>query len=98
MKRRNVVITFRADREIDEIERYWRKHRWKAPGLFLQELVSFLGLIAVDAEVAGTRWGRDPDVRRALMPRTLYHVYFLVLDDRIEILCVWGAVRRPPTF
>lgn len=43
---------------------------------------------------------RIPEVRRALLPRTRYHVYYVhdIERDEVVVLALWSALRRraPP--
>lgn len=95
-------ITKRAQRDAARHEAHWRRTKEKAPELFATELrAAFQHLQTVPG--AGTPFptAKKPGLRRVLMERTGYHVYFVVHDhfDEIRIMVVWGARRgRAPGF
>ncbi len=76
------------------MDSWWQAHRSSAPNLFVDELEAAKERISlqpksfpVHAETpAGT-------VRRAPMPKTRNHVYYLVREDEghILIVSVWGG-------
>jgi plasmid stabilization system protein ParE len=56
---------------------------------------------ADDIEAAARWWDANRpkalgELRRAVMPKTRYLVYFLLLDDEVRILRVWHQSRTPP--
>lgn len=95
-----VLVAARAETQIRAIEEWWKANRPDAPTLFVGELQAALERIAatpgVGAEylVSGLR-----DVRRVLLRRSRYHVYYTV-DTAREIAvvrAVWhGARGREP--
>ena len=91
---RRVHATARARRQIGIADEWWRANRLDAPALFVDELEAASILIA-DVPHAGRRYPVDnpPGVRRVLLPRTGYHVYYTAEADRVLIRAVWHAVR-----
>ena len=92
-----VVFTPEAERQADEMESWWRRHRPKAPGLFAGELAEGCRLIATMPTLGATYETKSGSVvRRVLMPKTRTHVYFNVDEERdvVIVLAVWGAPRR----
>jgi len=86
----------RAVEEVAEIDAWWRAHR-DASNLFAREFsetvtllvqAPTLGAPAVTLSLTG--------VRRVLLRKTRYHVYFRVIGDTVEVLAVWHAMREPP--
>lgn len=79
---------------IDAGRAWWVGHRDKAPGLFDRELADALERVLA-APNLGQRVAlmRGRSVRRVLMPKTAFHVYYEVLGDEIHVLTIWGAVR-----
>jgi hypothetical protein len=81
---------------VDAMDLWWRTHRLAAPDLFAEEL-----------ELACARIAEQPDrypvhkatsrgiVRRALMPGTRNHVYYVHRpgDDVVQVVSVWGGPR-----
>lgn len=89
-----VVVQGRAAREIEIINAWWHEHRTSAPGLFASELetmlaalalVPTLGVIARDVRLSG--------VRRVLLTRSRYHLYYRVSGTTVEVLAIWHARR-----
>jgi plasmid stabilization system protein ParE len=89
-----VVFQRRATREVEEIDTWWRANRPAAPDLFVLELRATLS-IAVAAPTLGAP-ARDValrGVRRLLLKRSRYHVYYRVAGQALQVLAVWHAVR-----
>ncbi len=86
---------------IEEVRAWWTANRRANPTLFDQELWAARRRIAT-APHAGEAYThpRVSGVRRVLMPRSRYHVYYLVDDaaTQVWIVAVWHAARgqRPP--
>ncbi len=97
-----VVFHPRAAEEADAIDLWWRVNRPAAPDLFNRELEDAVARVASAPTLGRPADPEDPDfpaVRRVLMRRTRYHVYFVVDGDILEVVAVWHAAReRGPTF
>ncbi|MCA9646840.1 MAG: type II toxin-antitoxin system RelE/ParE family toxin [Polyangiaceae bacterium] len=89
-------VARRAERQIETIAAWWAENRHAAPALFLDELDYTFRLIC-DAPGVGVPWPtvRRPELRRVLLPRTRYHVYFRAdkIADVVYVMAVWGAPR-----
>ena len=90
------IVAPSAKRQVKAVQDWWRVHRPAAPFLFEEELANArralletpdIGLLAHYSEIAG--------VRKYLLPRTRYHVYYLVDHGRqtLFVLAVWSALR-----
>lgn len=89
-----VVLQGRATREVDEIDAWWRENRRGAPDLFVAELERTLAVAALMPTLgAPARSKRLRDVRRVLLKKTRYHVYYRVHGDVLEVLAVWHTAR-----
>lgn len=96
-----VEISRRAEREIRELEEWWRVNRTAAPNAVREELERVFGVIAVTPLIgkraAGTRL---PGVRRIHVSRIWHFVYYQVHEERqrVEILSLWSDRREhgPP--
>ena len=85
-----------AIEHIAEIRAWWAANRLRNPRLFDGELWAVRRRL-----VASPRAGepyphpRVPGVRRLLMPRSRYHVYYVVDDTAscVWVLAVWHAER-----
>jgi len=83
-----------AESQIREIDAWWRKNRPAAPGLFLNELTESFDLIARAPQIGRLyRPSPVPNVRRLLLTRTRYHIYYAVNNDQVWLLAVWHAQR-----
>ena len=95
----NVAFHPRAAEDAAAINGWWKANRRAAPDLFLRELEEAVGLIA-NSPTLGTAANDDdlPGVRRVLMRRTRYHVYYRVTGEILEVLAIWhGARGEGPT-
>lgn len=91
-----LVFTPEAERQVSEMDTWWREHRPKASNLFARELAEIGELLSSTPTMGSkyvTRSGKQ--VRRVLMPKTRKHLYFEIDEDqrRIVVLAVWGAPR-----
>jgi plasmid stabilization system protein ParE len=89
-----VVFSRRAARDVERIDVWWRANRPGSQDLFLSELRRSLAVLALSPGI-GTRAlsERTPGLRRVLLERTRYHVYFRVSGERLEVAAVWHASR-----
>ena len=83
-----------ADKQIDEIDAWWRAHRSAAAGLFSQELEMAVQKLA-ETPFVGVRHirRRGRTVRRILLARTRHHVFYIVGKHGVFVLGVWSALR-----
>ena len=89
-----LVVTRIAEAQIREASDWWLENREAAPALFHQELRNAFELVvsqptsgssATNVELAG--------VRRVLMKRCRYHLYYRTGDDVVEVLGLWHMSR-----
>jgi plasmid stabilization system protein ParE len=89
-------ISRRARRQIDRIHAWWTDNRPAARSMFLDELDQVERLLRANPEAGITcAKHRSGVVRRVLLTRTEYHLYYQFRAERNEIvvLSVWGATR-----
>lgn len=90
---RELDVTLHAQGQILEITLWWLDNRDKAPALFEDELEAAFSLLLRVPHV-GQVWSRKhPDIRRYLLPKSRYHVYYSEADDVLTIVAVWGGPR-----
>lgn len=91
-----VRSTPRADAQAEAADLWWRANRPAAPDLFLSELRDAGQLLSAMPEAGEvfTARGRSR-VRRVLLPRTGYHVYYCysARTRTATIHAVWAARR-----
>ena len=81
---------------------WWRANRQQAPEALREELERAVQLIALQPELGATaRNTKLLEVRRVLLSRVKYHVYYRVIDGpprSVEILSLWHTSRgsNPP--
>jgi plasmid stabilization system protein ParE len=77
------------------IDSWWRGNRPASPNLFREELAAALERLEA-APLASRRYEREDQasgLRRLLLPRSRYFVYFEVADDYVSVLAIWHASR-----
>jgi plasmid stabilization system protein ParE len=82
--------------QIHLIRDWWNDNRPAAPNLFREELVATLEMLQGAPKASPTYpFSQIPGLRRTLMQRTRYHVYFTYHEDRalIFVHAVWHASR-----
>jgi plasmid stabilization system protein ParE len=89
----------RADRQIRAAAQWWTDHRTKAPDAFVDELEAAFALIE-ELPYAGeaVRHARVSGLRRVLLGRVRYHLYYRVSEDMVavEVLALWHTSRGTP--
>lgn len=91
-----VRTTGEADKHIRAASAWWRAHRQAAPELFEQELAAGFEKLTVVRTIGGVyRRQRGWEVRRLLLRRTRYHVYFVYAQEQdvVHVVAVWAAMR-----
>lgn len=90
-----IDISKRARLRTKKIDERWRREA-DHPNLFAEELHARLTEL-VSIPQLGSPWPteRRPRLKRLLLEKTQYHVYFEVNERKgeIQILTVWGARR-----
>jgi plasmid stabilization system protein ParE len=89
-----VVFRRRATRDAKAIETWWRENRPAAPDLFVAELERALTVVSL-MPLIGKQAGSDllSGVRRVVLRRTRYYVYYRVRGEALEVLAIWHAAR-----
>ncbi len=91
-----VEIAKRARRQVERISSWWDTNRPAALDLFEREFEEALNLLLA-APKAGVAYptARRPGLRRLILPKTQYHLYFCLEHDEtvVVIHSVWGARR-----
>src|SRR5579862_7816588 len=99
MKALDIFLTARAEQSIVAAVKWWRENRADAPNAIREEMERTLTMIAEFPEI-GSRFGNASGkrVRRVLLERVHYHLYYCVRKNRIEVLNLWHESRgsRPP--
>jgi plasmid stabilization system protein ParE len=92
---RPLVVTAAAEHQIREASDWWYEHRESAPGLFKSELERAFELIVQYPEAAPiARTPELPGVRRVLLPRTRFYLYYRVTSQgTVEVLALWHTSR-----
>jgi plasmid stabilization system protein ParE len=91
-----VYTTDEADAMIATASDWWAANRPKAPGLLLDELGAAKERLERFPEAGRIMRRRGfPGLRRVILPRTRYHVYYRYFPERDEVwvVAVWAAVR-----
>ena len=89
-----IVLTRQAQEQIREAVSWWAENRPSAPGAVREDLDQILGLLAVQAGIGSpARLGRLKGVRRAILSRIQYFVYYRVKGNSLEVLSLWH-IRR----
>jgi plasmid stabilization system protein ParE len=94
-------VSRRAQRQIHAAAKWWAENRSAAPALLREELEGAYTLLA-DFPFAGETvpHSRIAGLRRVLLSRTQYHLYYATPDEEgvIEVLALWHTSRgkQPP--
>jgi plasmid stabilization system protein ParE len=91
-----VVITWPAEKQIEEAHAWWRANRPAAPDAILEELGRALPLISSQPGAGiSSPSARFTGVRRILLLRVGYFLYYRLAPRRreIQVLALWHAQR-----
>jgi plasmid stabilization system protein ParE len=82
-----IKVSSRASAQIDEVAEWWADNRPSAPAAVRHDVSEILGLLIYQPG-AGTpaRRSRVPGVRRAILPRIRYYLYYRVSGSTLEVL------------
>ena len=95
--KRNIEFTHLAERQLIAAGVWWRRNRDKAPDAFDEEMKSALLYLSENlSSSTAYRHARRSNVRRYLIERIRYYIYFRVIGDKIQVLRIWQTSRRPP--
>jgi plasmid stabilization system protein ParE len=95
--KRSIELTHLAERQLFAARAWWRRNRDKAPGAFDEDMESAFLHISENLSISTAyRHARRPNVRRYLIERIRYYIYFRVAGNSIQVLRIWHASRRPP--
>jgi plasmid stabilization system protein ParE len=101
VKRYRVELSPEALEQAQAIRAWWIDNRPAAPDLFVDELGAAIRKLGAVPH-SGARYEATSlrEMRRVLMPRTRYHVYYTVDDDSrlVRVHSIWHTSRgQAPT-
>ena len=89
-----VKISARAASHIRKAAEWWAENRPAAPGAVRTDIGDALALLAEQPGIGATYEGSRPQgVRRLLVGRIRYFIYYRSTRDTLEVLAVWHASR-----
>ncbi len=91
-----VYVTDEADAMIVTVSEWWRTNRLKAPDLFQDELRAAKERLEQHPEAGRVVPRRGfPGLRRLILRRTRYHVYYRYFPehDEVWLVAVWAGMR-----
>jgi plasmid stabilization system protein ParE len=94
-----VKVSARAAVQIRKAAEWWAVNRPNAPGAVRADIGAALTLLAQQPGIGATYEGaRIKGVRRLLVGRIRYFIYYRVTPDALEVLTVWHTSRgkQPP--
>lgn len=89
-----VKVSARAASQIHKAAAWWAKNRPAAPGAVRIDIGEALALLAQQPGFGTAYEGsRAKGVRRLLVGRVRYYVYYRVTPEALEVLAVWHLSR-----
>ena len=89
-----VKISARAASQIHEAAEWWGKNRPAAPGAVRKDIGETLSLLAQQPSIGVTyKSARVKGVRRLLVGRIRYFIYYRDTPEALEMLAVWHVSR-----
>jgi plasmid stabilization system protein ParE len=96
-----IKVTPRAAAEIRRASSWWQANRPAAPAAFAEDLARAFEILAMQPGIGARAVNTGKEhVRRLLLSRTGYHLYYNVnpAERRVELLALWHSRRgqEPP--
>jgi len=89
-----VRVTKRADAEIDQAASWWEQNRPYARGAVDEELTEAFALLAAQPGIGAPALNaRTRGVKRILLARIHYWLYYRVRGDEVAVLALWHTSR-----
>ena len=89
-----VKVSARAASQIRKAAEWWAENRPAAPGAVRTDIGEALALLAQQPGIGTAYEGaRTKGVRRLLVGRIRYFIYYHVTPDTLEVLAVWHVSR-----
>ena len=89
-----VKVSARAASQIRKAAEWWAENRPAAPGAVRTDIGEALALLAQQPGIGTAYEGaRTKGVRRLLVGRIRYFIYYGVTPDTLEVLAVWHVSR-----
>jgi plasmid stabilization system protein ParE len=91
---RKIEFSPQADRQIDVALQWWTKNRPGAPHLLTLELDRALESLQDHPRIGEKiRVRRSGAIRKLVLQRSRYDLYYLIQGDTIQILALWHQSR-----
>jgi plasmid stabilization system protein ParE len=91
---RQVLISADAEIQLAGVRSWWRENRAAAPDLFDRELDAAVEILRHSAGAFPVyRTEGRAEVRRLLLPRSRYAVYFSIEEHHVLFVAVWHTAR-----
>lgn len=92
-----VKISRRADSQIRRVAAWWAENRTKAPGAVREDVGEALMLLAHQPFLGSSCANIGmPELRRLLLGRLRYFLYYRVTEKTVDVLAFWHASRGEP--
>lgn len=88
-----VELSEEAHAQVLEIDAWWRENRPAAPDLFTTELDQALAKLEQSPTIGSRYEAGVRSVRRLLLRRTHYYLYFVDREERLQVVAVWSVYR-----
>ena len=89
-----VKISARAASHVRKAAEWWAENRPAAPGAVRTDIGDALALLAEQPGIGAAYEGaRTQGVRRLLVGRIRYFIYYRTTPDTLEVLAVWHVSR-----
>lgn len=90
----NVKISARAAAQIHQAAEWWTENRPAAPGAIRNDIGEALVLLAQQPGIGvSCKNGRTKGIRRLLIGRIRYFIYYRVTSETLEVLALWHMRR-----
>ena len=90
----HVKVSARAAAQIHQAAEWWAENRLAAPGAVRNDIGEALALLAQQPNIGvSCKNGRAKGIRRLLMGRIRYFIYYRVTSETLEVLALWHMSR-----
>jgi plasmid stabilization system protein ParE len=91
---RKIRVSSRALAQIEEAAEWWARNRPSAPDAIHHDVAEMLDVLCAQPGIgAPARRSRSKGVRRVILPRVRYYIYYRVSGGFLDVLAFWHTSR-----
>ena len=91
---REIRVSPRALTQIEEAAEWWARNRPSAPNAIQHDVAEMLNVLCMQPGIGGpARRSRAKGVRRVILARVRYYIYYRASGEFVDVLAFWHTSR-----